>query len=102
MPGRMRIGRCASLVLLAGAGTLLAQPPNRLGAELQVNSYTVYAQTNAAVASDALGDFVVVWADHGQEGEPFLAVGVRAQRFNPAGVKLGVEFQVNTYTLDIQ
>src|SRR6185503_5728039 len=39
-----------------------------LGAEFLVNTHTVNNQFNAAVASDAAGDFVVVWQSYGQDG----------------------------------
>ena len=79
---------------------LFPQPPIRLGAEFQVNSYTPDAQTSAAVGIDATAAFVVAWTDFDQDGGP--VTGIRAQRFNPAGVKLGVEFQVNSYTIGTQ
>src|SRR5262245_43451884 len=100
MPRRMRIGRCASVALLAGAAPLLAQPPIRLGAEFQVNSRTVDTQSNPSVGIDAAAGFVVAWVDFGQDGGPFT--GIHAQRFNPAGARLGVEFQVNSYTVGTQ
>jgi hypothetical protein len=96
----MLIGRCAGITLLTGATALLPQPPIRLGAEFQVNSYTLDAQTNAAVGIDATGAFVVAWVDFDQDGGP--VTGIRAQRFNPAGVKLSTEFQVNAYTIGTQ
>ena len=65
------------------------------GAEFQVNSYTTGAQFGYSVASDAGGNFVVVWHSAGQDGS---AYAIRARRFDASGVPLGAEFQVNSYT----
>jgi len=65
------------------------------GTEFQVNSYTVYYQYDPAVAGDANGNFVVVWTTN--PVTPF-SNEVAAQRFSSAGVPVGTEFQVNSYT----
>ena len=65
------------------------------GSEFQVNSYTTGYQSDPAVASDANGNFVVVWRSYGQDGS---GDGVFGQRFNASGVPQGSEFQVNSYT----
>jgi hypothetical protein len=70
------------------------------GTEFQVNTYTTSNQYQAAVASDAGGDFVVVWGDvAGQDGS---SGGVFGQRFDSGGSPAGTEFQVNTYTTFFQ
>ena len=66
----------------------------RLGTEFQVNTYTTNNQSYPAVASDAAGDFVVVW----QSDQDGSGRGIFGQRFDSAGAPLGTEFQVNTYT----
>jgi hypothetical protein len=71
----------------------------RLGFEFQVNTHTIYSQIDPAVASDASGNFVVVWESFYQDGS---AHGVFAQRFAASGLPLGSEFRVNTYTLGVQ
>ncbi len=50
-----------------------------------------------AVATDANGNFVVVWASSNatQDGSGY---GIYGQRFNAAGAKVGTEFRVNNYT----
>jgi hypothetical protein len=68
---------------------------NKVGAEVQVNSFTVGSQSNVDVAMDADGDFVVVWQSSGQDGS---GDGIYAQRFTGAGVAAGAEFRVNTAT----
>jgi len=69
------------------------------GTEFQVNTYTDNNQSNASVAMDADGDFVITWQSFGQDGGNG---GIYAQRYNSAGVAQGSEFQVNTYTIDSQ
>src|SRR5436190_166400 len=76
-----------------------------VGGEFRVNSYTTNHQTNAAVALDGDGDFVVAWQDgpsgtgDGQDGSSW---GIYAQRYNALGVPLGPEFRVNTTTTNAQ
>jgi subtilisin-like proprotein convertase family protein len=73
--------------------TLLSLPP--AGPEFRVNTSTAGQQhtvmENRAVASDAAGNFVVVW-----ESDPtFLNNGaLYGQRFNAAGVRQGGEFLI--------
>jgi hypothetical protein len=62
------------------------------GSEFQVNSYTTDRQYGSTVASDAIGNFVVVWVSYGQ------GLGIFGQRFDASGARRGVEFQINTYT----
>ncbi len=82
------------LVLLAVG---VAQPAvaQLVGPEFQVNSFTTGDQDYPAVASDAAGNFVVVWKGDSQDGSGF---GIFGQRFDSVGARAGSEFQVNTYT----
>ncbi|HEX2464557.1 MAG TPA: hypothetical protein VHR17_08015, partial [Thermoanaerobaculia bacterium] len=69
----------------------------KLGSEFQVNTFTPNAQYYPAVAVDGNGAFVVVWTSYSQDGggsDP----GVFGQRFSSSGAKVGLEFEVNTYT----
>jgi hypothetical protein len=60
------------------------------GDEFRVNTFTEDHQVGPVVASDAEGDFVVVWdAAHGVD-----RFGIYAQRYNSAGVPQGGEFRV--------
>src|SRR6185503_20432602 len=52
-----------------------------------------------AVAADAAGNFVVVWASYLEDGSLY---GVFGQRYAGAGTALGSEFRVNTYTTGAQ
>jgi hypothetical protein len=81
-----------------------ASAGGRLGAELQVNTYTWDPQTSPAIALAPSGDFVVTWASYplsvpAQDGSES---GVFARRFDSSGAALGVEFQVNTQTTSYQ
>ncbi len=48
-----------------------------------------------AIAADASGNFVIVWASRYQDGSGY---GVYGQRYNASGATAGNEFQVNTHT----
>ncbi|HUQ72672.1 MAG TPA: cadherin domain-containing protein [Planctomycetaceae bacterium] len=70
------------------------------GSEFQVNTYTTgnqrtFSDSLQSVAMDADGDYVITWSSKGQDGSGY---GVYAQRYNAAGVALGNEFRVNSYT----
>src|SRR5262245_643637 len=69
------------------------------GDEFRVNSYTTSAQAWVSVASDATGNFVVVWDSFTQDGDGW---GVFGQRYDGAGGPLGSEFRVNSYTTGTQ
>src|ERR1700687_990682 len=66
-----------------------------LGSEFQVNTYTTHSQEVPAIASDAVGNFVIVWESYKQVGS---YSGIFAQRFNSVGVPQGSEFRVNAVT----
>jgi hypothetical protein len=70
-----------------------------LGPEFRVNTYTSDSQEQARVATDANGNFVVVWTSEGQDGS---AAGVFGQRYSSSGAPVGPEFRVNTYTTGFQ
>jgi len=70
-----------------------------LGPEFRVNTYTTDTQYSPAVASDAAGNFIVVWTSLGQDGSSY---GVFGQRYASSGTPLGAEFRVNAYTTGAQ
>jgi hypothetical protein len=72
----------------------------RRGAEFQVNTYVPGKQEHPAVATDADGDFVVVW--HSSLGHDGNAYGIFARRYASSGAAIGDEFQVNTTTTGTQ
>ncbi len=67
----------------------------KVGGEFKINTSTTGSQGGSSVAMDADGDAVVVWQSTGQDGSLY---GIYGQRFNSAGAKVGIEFQVNTET----
>src|SRR5687768_8748061 len=69
--------------------TLLAFGP--LGPEFPVNTTTAGDQSDAAVASDAAGNFVVAWQGPGLDP---ASLEIYARRFDAAGTPLGGEFLV--------
>jgi hypothetical protein len=72
---------------------------NGLAEDVKVNTYTTNSQQTPAIAMDADGDYVIVWASSGQDGSSY---GVYAQRYNAAGAAQGGEFRVNSYTTNGQ
>jgi hypothetical protein len=70
-----------------------------LGGEFRINSYTTGRQGSPVVASNAAGDFVVIWESFGQDESTF---GIYGQRYDATGTPLGDEFRVNSYTTDFQ
>ena len=70
-----------------------------VGGEFRVNSFTVNNQVAPAVAMDGAGNFVVTWVSNGQDGSGY---GVYAQRYDAAGVAVGGEFRVNSFTVNNQ
>ncbi len=67
-----------------------------VGSEFQVNSFTQGVQNYPAVAIGTDGAFAVTWQHDYTSGE------VHAQHYDSEGQAVGTEFQVNTYTLNVQ
>lgn len=102
MPIRHRPGSvaaCSAAIEKLEARQLLTSGAAAVGFEARVNSYTPGAQLLPATAVDAAGDSVTVWASNGQDGSNY---GVYGQRYNAAGVAVGNEFRINTYTTSFQ
>ena len=70
-----------------------------LGSEFRVNTYVTNHQNIASVAVDPVGNFVIGWYSHGQDGSGY---GAFAQRYSVTGAPLGPEFRVNSYTPGLQ
>ena len=69
-----------------------------VGSEFQVNSYTAFEQSWPAVAVAEDGEFIVVWQSNGSDGTDGSGTSIQGQRFSANGLRLGGEFQVNSYT----
>ncbi len=72
-----------------------ASTGSQIGSEFQVNTFTVGPQSGPGVAVDGNGNAVVVWFSNGQDGS---SDGMFGQRYDSAGVTIGTEFQINSYT----
>jgi hypothetical protein len=71
----------------------------KIGDEFLVNSYSEYNQQAPEICSFNNGNFVICWVSSDQDGE---GSGIFAQVFNEEGLRLGNEFQVNSYFEDDQ
>jgi hypothetical protein len=71
-----------------------------VGPEFRVNTDTTSHQGTPSAAMDASGASVVAWGSHFGDGPYDL--GLRAQRYDPAGNPAGPEFRINTFTPGIQ
>lgn len=76
-------------------GRMFDENGQALGDQFQVNSYTSNDQDHPWVTGLSTGGFVVLWESYGQDGSLH---GVFAQIYDAAGLEVGSEFQVNTYT----
>jgi hypothetical protein len=70
-----------------------------VGPEFQVNSYTFSNQDYSAAAMNDSGNFVIAWQSAGQDGDDY---GIFAQYYDDNGNPFGIEFQVNSYTVNAQ
>ena len=95
----MRNFPAAAVILMASGLSLVANAQVvKQGGEFQVNTFTSGHQENPKLATDAKGNFVVVWTRR-NDGD---VDSVAAQRFSSLGANLGTEFVVNTYTTSSQ
>jgi hypothetical protein len=67
----------------------------RQGEPQQVNLFTVGNQRRSSLVALPDGGFVVLWEDAGQDPS---GLGVFGQRFDEGRLRIGDEFQVNTFT----
>src|SRR5690349_870049 len=80
----------------------MAQIYKRKGGEILVNSETSGNQSSASVAALAGGGYIVTWTDASGLGADTSGTGVKAQRFDADGNKIGGEFLVNSATANLQ
>lgn len=69
-----------------------------LGPDFQVNTYTQGHQVFPGVVMRPGGEFAVLWESNGSPGGDTSGPSIQAQPYDSAGVPLGGQFQVNTYT----
>ena len=63
------------------------------------NSYTTSYQQNPSIASDSLGNVVIVWETLNEDGSGY---GIKAKFIGPSGAVLVADFMVNTTTANDQ
>lgn len=68
------------------------------GDQFQVNSYSTHRQERPGVATDAAGDFVVIWSSYGSDNGDNSEWSIQGQRYSSDGDVLGSQFLVNSYT----
>jgi hypothetical protein len=95
-------GLAASVLLVAVVFSANAQPPAAVGGEFQVNTYTTSYQLEPNVAIVPNGSFIVVWTSGGSQGTDSAGSSVQGQRYGADGSPQGAQFQVNTYTTNLQ
>lgn len=86
----------AAAVLAATA--LSAQPLVPVGNQAQVNHVIASGQNLPDVASDASGDYVVVWESFTSAGNDASLRSIQARRYRVDGTPAAAQFQVNTWT----
>ena len=86
----------AVLAVLFVLSPALAAPQAVLGPEFQVNTYITNDQDFPSVATDADGNFAVVWQSRYQDGS---VLGVFARFYDPSGAPFGpTDILVNSHT----
>ena len=98
----LRLIALAALILATAPGVSArpVDPDWKLQAtstDFQVNTYTTDIQSSSAVAAQGDG-FVVVWESFGSPDTDSDGQSVQARFFDSAGLAVGDQFQVNTYT----
>lgn len=70
-----------------------------IGDDFRVDSATTGSNRYPSVGSAENGDFLVVWTNDAQDGSES---GIFGQHLDAAGIRVGEEFRVNTYTTGAQ
>ncbi|HEV2867445.1 MAG TPA: hypothetical protein VGX37_13120, partial [Allosphingosinicella sp.] len=74
----------------------------RRSGEFELNTQTRNGQAAPSLAATSNGGFIAVWSDGSGIGGDLFDTGIKGQRFDSAGNKIGAEFLVNTTTRQIQ
>ncbi|MFC1849161.1 hypothetical protein ACFL27_03030 [candidate division CSSED10-310 bacterium] len=83
-------------------GQRFASDGSFMGSQFQINTYTTSNQRIPSISVDSAGDFVVVWRSYGSNYGDTSSFSIQGQRFASNGSFQGSQFQVNTYTTNIQ
>lgn len=78
-------------------GQRLSPTGSPIGSEFQVNVYTTGSQVTPAVAMDAAGNALVVWASVSQDAS---RASVNGRLYDSDGIPQGGEFQINADSTD--
>ena len=81
------------------AGQIYDASGTNVGSEFLVNTTRASHQLYPSITTLNNGDFVIAWQSYLQDGDGY---GVYAQIYNTSGIRVGSEFQVNTYTASDQ
>ncbi len=81
-------------------GLLFSADGSVIGTEFVVVPHNYIHAPGVSISSDNSGGFVVVWHDDGTS--TMNHADIQGQRFSHNGTKVGDQFQVNTFTPDLQ
>ncbi|MEO1369250.1 MAG: hypothetical protein AAFX50_18890, partial [Acidobacteriota bacterium] len=73
-----------------------------LGDQFQVNTYTLFTQSDPAISPRPDGGFVVVWESNGSDAADTDGRSIQGQIFDASGGLVGGQFEVNSYTTNSQ
>jgi len=90
------------LLILLLPVCVVAEIPQPVGNQFQVNTFTTSMQFWPGVTSDGQGNFVVIWGSYGSFGTDQSRSSIQGQRYDSNGERAGDQFQVNTYTTSHQ
>jgi hypothetical protein len=80
-------------------GQRYAASGSAIGGQFQVSTPSPDSQQSPSIASDAAGEFIVVWQSNGSSGS---GSSVQGQRYDASGSPIDGEFQVDSYTTGSQ
>jgi len=80
-------------------GQIFDRNATKVGNEFKINSYVTYSQRYPSTTDLKSNNFAVTWSSDGNDGDGF---GIFGQLFDNNGLKIGNEFQINTYTTSYQ
>ncbi len=81
------------------SGQVFSSGGNKIGQEFLANTCRIDSQGSPGIAPLSNGDFMVCWNRMYQDSS---GCGIYSQILSSEGVKIGTEFQVNTYSVDSQ
>ncbi|MEM8998354.1 MAG: hypothetical protein AAGF23_26455, partial [Acidobacteriota bacterium] len=81
---------------------LLASDGSPVGDQFQVNTYTLFTQSDPAISPRPDGGFVIVWESNGSDAADTDGRSIQGQIFDASGGLVGGQFEVNSYTTNSQ